>query len=342
MNLPVPTQITGIGMLGNFGDSPEALLKAAASGVVPTPQFIQGPDTSFPALRADPAGLREYINPRLMRRMDHFCRLSLHACLLAMKDGDIDTGSSQPPDTGLILGTGFGAASTTFAFLDSYIEEGDAFASPAKFSTSLHSIAAANISQTLKLHGPCLTVTAFELTFYSALLTAFAWIKEERVKRVILGMVDEICPVLGYCGSRYFPGAHEAIAPYAFENQTAIVGEGAVFMVLEKACCDKRGNTVAFEAVEHIQAGQDIPLNHAAQISLGLDGHRQTGIQYRPVLEKVKDPLCFSPWVGSLPIGQAFDVAAMASLLRKNESGNSQSIKFHYDGGAVSVHLQCR
>ncbi len=101
--------------------------------------------------------------------------------------------------TGVIVASGFGAAATTFAFLDSYIEKGDALASPTHFSNSVHNAAAAHISIGYGIKGPSLTVSQFDMSFVSALLSAGIWLEEGKVDSVLIGSSDEYCNVLGYC-----------------------------------------------------------------------------------------------------------------------------------------------
>jgi 3-oxoacyl-[acyl-carrier-protein] synthase II len=76
------------------------------------------------------------------------------------------------------------------------MDYGDACASPTLFSNSVHNAAAGHISIMLGLDGPCLTVSQFEMSGPSGLLSAIQWLKEERVEQVLLGAVEEYCDVL--------------------------------------------------------------------------------------------------------------------------------------------------
>ena len=92
---------------------------------------------------------------------------------------------------GVIIASGYGALKTTFAFLDSYLDFGYACSSPTHFSNSVHNAAAAHVSMQLQATAPSLTVSQFEMSTASALLTAAQWLAERRVERVLLGAVDE-------------------------------------------------------------------------------------------------------------------------------------------------------
>jgi len=115
----------------------------------------------------------------------------------AMKDAGLSLFSKER--TGVILATEYGALETTFSFLDSYIEKGDKLALPTSFSNSVHNAAAAHISIGYGMKGPSLTISQFEMSFFSALLTAGAWLETGKTDAVLVGACDACCGVLEYC-----------------------------------------------------------------------------------------------------------------------------------------------
>ncbi len=140
----------------------------------------------------------------------------------------------------VVIATGYGASQTTFSFLDTAFDDGDACASPTLFSNSVHNAAAAHVSILLNARGPNLTVSQFEMSVPSAMLTACQWLEDKIVDAVLFGGVDEYCSVLGYCWQRFFgagsPVQHEAIG---MEYQSAITGEGSAFFLLTRDEGDK-------------------------------------------------------------------------------------------------------
>ncbi len=148
-------------------------------------------------LCADTAPLSQYLSKGKLRRIDHLSRMGLLAAGKAIQDADPTVFAKK--ETGVIVASGYGALSTTFAFLDSYIEKGDGLASPTHFSNSVHNAAAAHISIGYGLEGPSLTVSQFDMSFISALLSASMWIEQRNVDSVLIGTTDEYCDVLGYC-----------------------------------------------------------------------------------------------------------------------------------------------
>lgn len=183
-------------------------------------------DDSFdgkPGVSPDMSELYDLVPKSKLRRVDHFSRLALLAVGRAIKDTTPELFSKET--TGIILATGFGALKTTFDFLDSYIEKGDRLASPTCFSNSVHNAAAAHISICYGITGPNLTVSQFDMSFISALITAKTWLDENKVTAVLVGACDSFCDVLGYCIGR-FSGRYN-LPDYQF-------GEAAVFLFLTR------------------------------------------------------------------------------------------------------------
>ena len=222
--------INGIGVVGGFGCGVSDLVESLKSGTNPELSSSE----YFPVYTADTSYLKTVVPKRSLRRIDHFSQLALTGAYLAVNDAGLD--SLDKHSTGLIVCSGYGSAKTTFSFLDSIIDYGDACASPTLFSNSVHNAAAGHISILLGLEGPCSTVSQFEMSVPSGLLSAIQWLKEERVKQVLFGAVDETCDVLKYCYRRYFGEDRDSpMTPLTADKQSAIPGEGAVFFLLSKA-----------------------------------------------------------------------------------------------------------
>ena len=188
--------------------------------------------------------LSEFVPKKKLRRVDHFSRMALLAAGRALKDAGIalknvnenptrtgpeesSTGSnsdsaSDRPEMGLIVASGFGALKTTFDFLDSYLDKGDSLASPTHFSNSLHNAAAAHIAICYGCKGPNLTVSQFDLSFISALITAGVWLKNKDVSSVLIGTSDAFCDVLGYCIDE-LTGETANPMPYRFSESAVFV-----------------------------------------------------------------------------------------------------------------------
>lgn len=312
--------IQGIGVVGGFGCGTKALTSALVSGQS-TPRDVsvktpQGPLT-MEVFCADTSGLEEFVAKKALRRVDHFSRMAILGSYLALKDaGRLEEDRGR---MGIIIATGYGATRTTYAFLDSFIADGDNFASPTSFSNSVHNSAVANVSMLLNITGPGLTVSQFEMSVASALITARCWLEEGTVDNVLFGAVDEYCDVLGYCWHRYFREAATAqhgMEPFNFDLQSAIPGEGASFFLLSRddghaspyGCLKDVCLEMMDRRVERADEG--------AVYFIGADGHKECGVNYRLFLSEHSQVACYTPLYGSLPIGQAFDMAIAALAIK--------------------------
>lgn len=312
--------IQGIGITGSFGAGVDALRTALQSRTVASQQLSadhhDGVIDSFPAYRATTTGLERFLPKRELRRIDHFSKMTLYAAYLALEDaGLLEADRSR---IGVVVASGYGPLKTTFNFLDSYLDFGYSCSSPTHFSNSVHNAAAAHVSMQLKLTSPSLTVTQFEMSVASALLSAKQWLAEGRVDQVLFGAVDEYCEVLRYCRRHFFAdGEQGPLRPLELEAQTAMVGEGAVFIVLERA-----ENRAAYAAIDSVILGNHavapLELPPAAVIVAGADGHRQCGRWYAEVIGNQPVVAC-SPYYGSFPAAAGFDLAAAALMIRDQQ-----------------------
>ncbi|OEU62316.1 MAG: hypothetical protein BA870_11745 [Desulfuromonadales bacterium C00003094] len=272
--------IRGVGVVGGFGCGLDAFDRALVSGVPSTMQVTPVPGNESvlrSAFLADTGPLEEFLNKRALRRIDHFSRLALLGSHLALQDAGML--GAIPERVGLVIASGYGALRTTFSFLDSIIDDGDSCASPTHFSNSVHNAAAAHVAIKLNIGGPNLTVSQFEMSVSSALLTAQLWLEEGRVDHVVFGGVDEYSAVLGYCWERFRYGAIDMVT------------------------------------LGHLSGGLPILPKETVYI-LGADGHPQCSAKYPEFVPKGASVASYAPLYGSLPVGQAFDLAAAALAMR--------------------------
>ena len=334
--------IRGIGLVGGFGSGTEAALNALRDGAIPNDVLSIQTSTgeiNYPVYQADQGPLKDFVPSGKLRRIKKYSRLAALAACLALQDAGRNI-PCQCSDMAVIIASGYGASSTTFAFLDDVILEGECFASPTLFSNSVHSSASSNVTILLEIRGPCLTVTQFEMSTVAALLNAQVWLEENKVDFILLGGVDQINQVLLYCYHSFWGGEipHE-IMPLHYDIQTAIPGEGAAFMVLTR---DEGQNPpygyidmVSWETLSKYTIPEDI------LIVPGSDGHRTCGLQYRKLLKGVvpANIKTFSQIYGSMPCGQMFDLALASIAQRHGLIPNSFcSIKLDAKGNLGVIH----
>ncbi len=324
--------ITGIGVVGGFGAGKQALLDALHHGGRPNAVMpVMSPSGlhQLPAYQVDVSPVARFVPPAALRRMNRLGKLAVLGAALALEDAGWKV-PLQRDDVGLVIASGYGASRSTFDFLDSMIDDEGHYPSPTLFSNSVHSSAASHLSIVLELGGPCLTVSQFEMSTVSALLTARQWLWEGRVEAVLFGAVDEICPVLGYCYDRFFGAAADGpIEPFAWDKQTAVMGEGAAFLLLERS----GHNNAAYGQIDQViwTQSRDVAIPPDSLLVLGADGHTCCARDYRSLSGQSRSCVAYSPLYGSLPGGQTFDVA-IAALAARQASRRVCSVKCDAQG----------
>ena len=309
--------VKGIGVTGGFGSGVADLTAALKSGVSRmdgiTIPSAQGP-LQLPAFRAATERLEEFVAKRALRRIDHYSKLGLLGAHLALQDaGMLGTDLSR---LGVVIASGYGATATTFAFLDSIIGDGDICASPTHFANSVHNSAAANISIMLGAKGPSLTVSQFDMSVPSALMSARQWFAEGRVDAVLFGAIDELSDLIGYLWQRQRGSESSGIiSPLQADQESSVTGEGAAFLLLTRA-----EYAEGYCAIDTVETGSlyqgELPLPSDALLVLGADGRKELGARYRATVPSRSRVACYAPLYGSMPAAAGFDLACAALILQ--------------------------
>jgi 3-oxoacyl-[acyl-carrier-protein] synthase II len=310
--------VQGIGVVGGFGSGVEAFRQALLMGSTRPgvyPILHQGVPLELPAYRADTERLQDFVPLRALRRVDRFSRLGMLGAYLALEDAGILSEGSQSR-LGVIIATGLGPTGITFAFEDTFIQAGDICASPTYFANSVHNSVAANISLLLGATGPNSTVSQFHLSVPAALQTAWLWLAEGRVDRVLFGAVDELSELIAYAFYRQHGiPATGAMAPLATGTESAVIGEGAAFFLLSR----KEESREGYCLLDQVDNGRHLPSwspeAERELLVIGADGRRELGVGYA-ALAAGASVGCFTSHYGSSPATPAFDLAAAALMLK--------------------------
>jgi 3-oxoacyl-[acyl-carrier-protein] synthase II len=317
MSGPDRIVLEGIGVVGGFGCGVHDLsLALTGSPRAPgTLALSTGPGpAAIPAFRADVSRLEEFISVRTLRRIDHFSRLGLLGSHLALADAELP--EAERSRLGIVIASGYGATGMTYAFLKSFIDDGDIGASPACFASSVHNSAAAHISIQLGAKGPNLTVSDAHLSVPSALATARIWLAEERVHRVLFGAVDELSELTGYIRYRTQDTSPTGpITPLRTEVESSIPAEGAAFLLLARENASRGGYCTLDASTTGRLPIPGFPFPGPGLLVLGADGDREHGRRYAAVAHHAR-VACFTPLYGSMAAGPAFDLAAAALILK--------------------------
>ncbi len=129
---------------------------------------------------------RDFINPKLLRRMSKIVRMGIVSSSVAMQDADIDH-----PDA-IITGTGMGCQVDTEKFLNSMIENNEGLLTPTSFIQSTHNTVGGAIALGKQNHNYNLTYVHRTFSFETAILDSILLLNEGKADNVLLGGFDEI------------------------------------------------------------------------------------------------------------------------------------------------------
>ena len=247
-----------------------------------------------------------------LRRSDKFSRMSVLAAADAVACSGM--GSIEGKKAGVILSTAFGPHVTTFGFLDTILDYGDANVSPSTFSNSVHNAAASYIAQSLNIQGPTMTITQFFHSCQNALQLARLWLKEGRCDYVLAGAVDQYGDVMRYIyDQKLTPAPDGCIRPFNLKPTYQVPGEGAAFFLLGRD--PEEG---AFCKVGAISIGNPPEHEESADVTIiDSDGMLPDESAYATSISASPPIAAFSPFFGSMMIGSAFNCAAGALMLKR-------------------------
>jgi 3-oxoacyl-[acyl-carrier-protein] synthase II len=172
---------------------------------------------------------KEYIDPKLIRRMSHVIKMGVAAAKECLKNA----GTEMPG--AIITGTAFGCLEDTVTFLTRIIEQNEELLPPTAFIQSTHNTVAAQIALMLKCHAYNNTFVHKGVSFESALFDAIMLLKEQEADNILVGgteeMVDVSHTVLTRLGLyKRLPVSNLSL--YSAETKGTIGGEGAAFFLL--------------------------------------------------------------------------------------------------------------
>lgn len=154
-------------------------------------------------------------------------------------------------DLGLVYGTGFGNVRATLDLLDSVASRGFSFGSPTAFQQSVHHSVAGQISISLGIHGPAITVSNREVSGEGALKVALDLMASGRCAEVLVVAADEITP--------YLCSAYEA---FGIDPKT--VGEGCAALLMARTGNPLKIRNVALKS--HSTSGLRYPVSELGSL----------------------------------------------------------------------------
>jgi 3-oxoacyl-[acyl-carrier-protein] synthase II len=172
---------------------------------------------------------KEFIDPKLIRRMSRIIRMGVAAAMECLKEADV-----KVPDA-IVTGTAYGCLEDTGLFLGKMIGNREELLTPTAFIQSTHNTIGAQIGLMLQCNHYNNAFVHRGFSFESALLDGMMLLKEEEASNVLVGAIDEITDashaILNRLGLyRQDPGSSLDI----FKNRSkgTIAGEGSAFFLL--------------------------------------------------------------------------------------------------------------
>ncbi len=129
---------------------------------------------------------KEFINPKLLRRMSKIIRMGVATANMAMQEAEIDN-----PDA-IITGTGLGCIVDTEKFLNSILENKETLLTPTSFILSTHNTIGAQIAVMLGCNNYNYTYVHSAVSFESSLIDAIMHFDENTAENILVGGIDEL------------------------------------------------------------------------------------------------------------------------------------------------------
>ncbi len=129
---------------------------------------------------------KEFIDPKLIRRMSRIIRMGVAAAMECLKEANV-----KMPDA-IVTGTAYGCMEDTNSFLSKMVEFNEELLTPTAFIQSTHNTIGAQIGLMLQCNNYNNAYVHRGFSFESALLDGMLLLKEKEASIVLVGAIDEI------------------------------------------------------------------------------------------------------------------------------------------------------
>ncbi|KXX71690.1 beta-ketoacyl synthase chain length factor [Flammeovirga sp. SJP92] len=310
------TYINGVGLI-----SPQETFKTEFSLQAPTATEDGRWEATLPPIK-------EYLSPKVYRRMSKVIRMGVLSTLIAMDDA----GVKSEELSGVIVGTGLGCLVSTEKFLNSMVTSEESMVNPSSFIVSTHNTIAGQIGLVLKNNGYNTTYSQEGTSFENALLDGFLFTKERKNTNWLVGGIDELTPTVQQL--------------YKENNYGGQWGEGAgVFVISDQKTANTYAEIVDVKAVlqsneslETVIDGllQENELN-AEDIDLVLTGDAGNKVLKILYEEKRCEVIDYKQWSGEYHTASSFGVG-LASKMMKEEALRQSLLRNKKPLNTVLVH----
>ncbi len=232
--------VTGAGHVSAAGAGLDALAAALRAGPLPASEVdrsagLHREDAARTAALVDEETLVAWVPQREGRRMSPASRCAVAAARMAIAQAGLGDGGAGGPDTAVALGTAYGSTGYTARLLEQVRGGGPRTISPFLFMETVASAHAGQIALALAARGPSYTVSQGEASGLLAVARGAELVARGRARRALVGVVDEVSPVLHAVLDRLGALAKSGRAlPFGAERSGSFLSEGATVLVLER------------------------------------------------------------------------------------------------------------
>ncbi|MDD3626184.1 MAG: beta-ketoacyl-ACP synthase II [bacterium] len=234
--------VTGLGAVTPIGIGKDVFWKnllSGSNGIKRITKFNVNEYSAKLAGEVDDFNAEEWVDPKVIRRVDRFVLFALVAVKQALLDSGLEPGKFDPNRAGVFIGSGIGGSqSIEDGFLRLY-EKGPGGVSPFFVSRILINMAASNASILNNLKGPMSSYSVACSTGSNVIGDAFRVIQRGDAEIMIAGSTEaSITPLsyAGFCATRSMSVNEDpdtASRPFDLNRDGFVMGEGAGIVVLE-------------------------------------------------------------------------------------------------------------
>ncbi len=232
--------ITGIGVISPLGIGRETFwenCRNAKSGIKKITSFDTSSFKSDVAAFVEDFDPKQFISPRVYRRMGRISQMAVASSVEAIEDSGIELDAVDRDRCAIIMGTAYGSSSSVEDFYGSLLKEGPRGAQPFFFPETVPNAPASHVAMFHGITGPNTTFCQNEISAEEAVLYARNLLLQNHVDVALVGGADEISQILYSCYNVFLnkikAGKSDPIIP--MPGKGLVLGEGAGILVLERS-----------------------------------------------------------------------------------------------------------
>jgi hypothetical protein len=311
-----PLAVVGRGAVTPAGIGLEALRAGRPEPVLIS--SVRNAKLAWPVLRV-PANAPELLRWQREPRLRRASPLSLYLIEAAAQALGAAT-EAERAETGLLVALSAGCLVYTHRFFEGVLAQGRKMASPALFPETVFNSPGSHVAATLKLNGAASVLLGDETAWLAALRMAAVWLKQERVRQVLIVGGEEFDPLMldAYRSARWLGRPGRAGA------RGFMPGEGAAALLLRTA--GPEGGPV-LDGVRDgfLHRGTDSAAQAAEKLFAGIEPQRKmwrtaAHNHFGALEEKITAGRPTAQCATSAYLGEAFTASAGWHVLRALEA----------------------